>query len=283
MITFRASLGILTTLVLAVFISAELQASEKKKTAKGKDPKAAPAKKVAPILVKDDELNAKDPRDTQLALKKSPRKTYTVTLTQDTVFQIDLKSKDFDAIARLEDKAGKQVAFNDDAPLAKGMDARLLYRPTQTGEFTVVVTNRDGKSGKFSLSVAERPELNTASIYPSKSIPLPVPIDAKDRTVKIADSFFEQDGIVFGKHYKAYSANLQKGIAYRIDLRSGDFDAFLVLEDPNGNIIAQDDDSGEGVNARITFTPDVAGVYRIIATTATARRVGKFELSYGNP
>ena len=44
----------------------------------------------------------------------SPRKVYKVKLTEGKTYQIDLKSKDFDAVLRLEDPAGKEIAFNDD-------------------------------------------------------------------------------------------------------------------------------------------------------------------------
>ena len=268
---------ILAAIAICLPLTLNLQsyAGDKKKTEQ--------LKKTDPIVSKDDELNAKDPRDTHQTLKKSPRKTYAVTLAKDKVYQIDLKSKDFDAIARLEDSKGKQVAFNDDSPVAKGTDARILFRPAETSEFTVVATNRDGKAGKFSLAVTERPDLKNASIYPALSIAMPISVETKDRKVNHVDRFHEMDGLVFSKHYKAYSIKLDKGQTYRIELKSGDFDAFLVLEDPNGNIIAQDDDSGGGINAGINFTPEVAGTYRIIATSATARRVGGFELFGAGP
>lgn len=276
--TFRKIIAMLkhwmlVAAMIGVLLSMNLssQAGEKKKS--------EPAKKVEAVFGKDDELNAKDSRDTHRALKKSPCKTYAVKLTKDIVYQIDLKSKDFDAIARIEDPKSNQVAFNDDALDGKGTDARLLLRPGADGEFTVVATNRDGKAGKFSVAVVERPDLKSASIYPEKSIAL----KWQAGKVKHAGSFMEQDGLVFSKHYKAFTLNLEKGKAYRIELQSGDFDAFLVLEDPNGNIIAQDDDSSGGVNARITFTPEAAGLYRIIATTATARCVGGFEILVSGP
>lgn len=51
-----------------------------------------------------------------------------------------------------------------------------------------------------------------------------------------------------------------------LDLRlnSGDFDAYLVLVDAKGNVVAEDDNSGGGTNARIT-TPVAAGTYYVAA------------------
>ena len=45
------------------------------------------------------------------------------------------------------------------------------------------------------------------------------------------------------------------------------FDNFLRLEDPNGQQLAMDDDSGGNLNARIVHTPQRDGWYRVIVTT----------------
>jgi hypothetical protein len=68
---------------------------------------------------------------------------------------IDLRSKDFDAVLRLEEsKTGKAVDINDDG--GSGTDARLTFEPAMTGEFRIVVTSGDRKSGNYTLSVREK-------------------------------------------------------------------------------------------------------------------------------
>lgn len=61
--------------------------------------------------------------------------------------------------------------------------------------------------------------------------------------------------------------NLVANRAVQIDLSSNDFDAYLRLLDSADKVVASDDDGGEGLNARIVFTPPRSGTYRIIATT----------------
>lgn len=66
-----------------------------------------------------------------------------------------------------------------------------------------------------------------------------------------------------------------------IDLRlnSNDFDAYLVLQDAKGNVVATDDDSGGGTNARITQSLP-AGTYYVYAKPfANYYSVGKYTLS----
>jgi serine protease Do len=74
---------------------------------------------------------------------------------------------------------------------------------------------------------------------------------------------------------KTYTLKLKKDKAYIIDLVSKDFDAFLRVLDKNGKELAEDDDSGGDLNARIFFTPDADDEYKIVTATLNGE-VGKF-------
>jgi hypothetical protein len=65
---------------------------------------------------------------------------------------------------------------------------------------------------------------------------------------------------------KAYTVKMSAGKTYQIDLVSQPFDAFLRLENPGGQQVAFDDDSGGNLNSRIIYPCPQAGEYRIIAT-----------------
>ena len=74
---------------------------------------------------------------------------------------------------------------------------------------------------------------------------------------------------------------LAAGKTYVIDMVSPDqkaLDPYLVLTDAAGKKLAADDDSGGGLNARITFRAEHAGIFRIQATTFNAG-VGPFTLT----
>jgi Bacterial pre-peptidase C-terminal domain len=66
---------------------------------------------------------------------------------------------------------------------------------------------------------------------------------------------------------KSHLVELKKGKTYRIDMTSTEIDSSLRLEDEAGKTLAQDEDSGGGLNARIDFRPPADGKYRIQATT----------------
>src|SRR5262249_50097537 len=74
---------------------------------------------------------------------------------------------------------------------------------------------------------------------------------------------------------------LAAGKTYVIDLVSPDpkaLDPFLVLSDAAGKKLAEDDDSGGGLNARILFRAAQDGTFRIRATSFNAGR-GEFTLT----
>jgi tetratricopeptide (TPR) repeat protein len=65
-----------------------------------------------------------------------------------------------------------------------------------------------------------------------------------------------------------------------IDLISKDFDAYLILVDPNNNKIAENDDGGDENNARIVLTLPVTGTYTLIVNSAKAKESGSYVLSW---
>ncbi|MFN6309001.1 MAG: CHAT domain-containing protein [Microcystis sp.] len=65
-----------------------------------------------------------------------------------------------------------------------------------------------------------------------------------------------------------------------IDLISKDFDAYLILVDPNNNKIAENNDGGDENNARIVLTLPVTGTYTLIVNSAKAKESGSYVLSW---
>jgi hypothetical protein len=234
------------------------------------DEKKEPAKT---LLTKSDRLTDKDEKDTHNLLTNSPRKVYKIQFAEGKTYQIDLKSSDFDAVLRLEDAKGKELALNDDY-MKGSFDSRILYSAQKAGEYRIIATCLDGKPGKFELSVIETAAQKTVTKFKSADSKL----ELKDGKAAYSGELTAKDPLVNEHHFKTFSVKLEAGKTYRIDQRSADLDAFLVLEDPLGNAVAQDDDSGGGLNARITYQAAVSGEFRIIATTFESNKTGKFTL-----
>lgn len=82
-----------------------------------------------------------------------------------------------------------------------------------------------------------------------------------------------------GRFMKVYDVKLTKGVTYLIEMNSSEIDPYLMLEDPTGKKITEDDDGGGFPNAKIVFSAPEDGDYRIIATTFQPNESGNFTLS----
>ncbi len=77
--------------------------------------------------------------------------------------------------------------------------------------------------------------------------------------------------------YKVHELPMVRSNVYILDLESRDFDAYLLILNAAGQVLAFDDDSGGNLNARIRFTPPYDGSFKVVATTFNGG-VGKFTL-----
>jgi hypothetical protein len=69
-----------------------------------------------------------------------------------------------------------------------------------------------------------------------------------------------------GSAFKVQTIKMTKGNLYTIDMRSKQLDSYLRLEDQAGAALAEDDDSGGDLDARIVFSCTKDGEYKVICT-----------------
>ena len=93
-----------------------------------------------------------DPGDAPDPVRNRPAKVHTVRLAKDKTYIIELRSTDFDSYLRLEDAAGKQLAHDDDG--AGFPNARLRFAAPHDGDYRLIATSFDGKTGRYTLRIA---------------------------------------------------------------------------------------------------------------------------------
>jgi hypothetical protein len=81
------------------------------------------------------------------------------------------------------------------------------------------------------------------------------------------------------KAWAAYTVELEKGRTYKIEMMSKTLFCLIVLETPDGKIVAFNNSGGMGVTAHFTYRTLVAGAYRIIVTTQDGIKTGEFNLT----
>jgi hypothetical protein len=76
-----------------------------------------------------------------------------------------------------------------------------------------------------------------------------------------------------------YQVQLTASTAIDLKLTSGDFDAYLVVLDAQGNLVDQDDDSGGGTDARITRLLGAGTYYVVAKPSGDYTKGGNYSLS----
>jgi hypothetical protein len=82
--------------------------------------------------------------------------------------------------------------------------------------------------------------------------------------------------------FHVYRLEAREGTRYVADLRSSTFDAYLVLMREVGGLtepVREDDDSGQGTDARLRFRAEGAGPYLLVAQALSEGASGPFTLS----
>jgi S1-C subfamily serine protease len=84
---------------------------------------------------------------------------------------------------------------------------------------------------------------------------------------------------VHGKRYRIFVVRMLRGSQYIIEMmrQTNQLDPYLLVVDPLGAVIAEDDDGGVGLNARIVFNAEHTGPHVVLAA-ALGQSTGRFML-----
>lgn len=176
---------------------------------------------------------------------------YTFDGTQGDIITVTLRSTEFDTFLMLYGPDGGQLRFNDNA-IPPTDSALFAYALPATGRYTIVATSREAaESG------------GTARASGTFSLMLTVARAAQEGTIAPGETVVGELGLLAQR--AQYSFEGRGGQIVTVDLRSDAFDSVVALFTAEGTQIAQDDDGGGGLNARITrFRLPASGEYVII-------------------
>jgi hypothetical protein len=180
-----------------------------------------------------------------------------VNLKVRAAYVVDLRSKDFPPLLRLEDSAGKQLAINESGG-GRGT-ARLLVLPDRDEKYWLIATStQPKKTGDYVLTVRRLDEAGKPNVT--------------------RESLTANDPLLEGCRYRVHKIRMSAGKHYRIDMESSELDPLLIVKDAAGATLAADDDGGGGLNARLLFSPARDDEYQIVLTTYQPGTSGIFTL-----
>ncbi|MGR2740378.1 hypothetical protein ACUY1T_18175 [Billgrantia sp. Q4P2] len=181
--------------------------------------------------------------------------TYTLTIEETGLFQIEMRSSDLDAYLVLEGPNGYR---REDDDSAGNLDARIADF-LEPGEYRLTARSSYGQdSGLYTLELAPHELANGETLRNSGELTFDEPLHGW-----------------FSGETLSYEFTLDAPAAVTIDMLSSDFDSFLELS--GNNVSYSDDDGGEGLNARLYASLD-AGSYRVTARGHGGHGSGLFEL-----
>jgi serine protease Do len=202
--------------------------------------------------------------------------------TQGQMVQIDVMSSAFDAFCILQGPAGNEIARDDDG--GGGLNARVSVALPVTGTYRIIAnTYRQNQYGRYTVRLTGGGMAAAAPVAPVITGGQALSAGVVGQVVRgqivqgrltsgdrqLADNTFFQAWTYFG----------QAGEVVTVDVMSSDFDAYAVIQDGGGTVLARDDDSGGTLNARIVFTLPATGTYRFIANTLRVGATGAYTLS----
>ncbi|MGV3592741.1 MAG: pre-peptidase C-terminal domain-containing protein [Gammaproteobacteria bacterium] len=172
---------------------------------------------------------------------------------------IDLRSSEFDTYLRVTAPSGEQFT-NDD--YAGATDRSLLnFALGESGAYTVEVTSyAGGETGAYTLDMST--DLQAAAMSLQNA-----------GTLAEGDPAFSD-----GEHYDVYTFEGQPGQSVTIDLNSGDFDTYLVLEGPDGQREVNDDSDGTS-DSRIVAELSQLGTYTVYVTSYAGGETGTYTIA----
>ncbi|MGF1498211.1 MAG: LamG-like jellyroll fold domain-containing protein, partial [Elainellaceae cyanobacterium] len=181
----------------------------------------------------------------------------------------------------LYDGNGTKVGSNDDAASGNS-NSRLTYTPTVSGVFYAEAAGyNDSKSGSYQLSLARN---NSSEITENRNE------GSWGNLPQNSDGSILVNGTVSGEINTSgdrdrFAVYLERGLSYTFDLEGSPTnkgtlsDPLFRLYDSSGNQVSLNDDGGESVNSRLTYTPITTGIFYAEAAGYNDSRTGSYQLT----
>jgi hypothetical protein len=152
-------------------------------------------------------------------------------------------------------------------PVAAG-GRTVLFHHFQPGEYVLWTTTVEGGTGSYEVAMRQ------AQFATCEQPATPIAAGQTRTGTLTSASCRLRDG----RSTDSWQLTLDAATTLRIDMTSTAFDAFLIVTDAGGAIVALDDDGGVGVNARIT-QHFAAGSYTIWTTSFMPGMSGGYQLA----
>lgn len=209
------------------------------------------------------------------------RDWFAITLTAGTTYQFTQTASSgssIDSFLSLRNGGGAILAENDD--FGTGLNSQITYTPTVSGTYYVDAHAYGSSTGAYTLGVSA-----------STPAPTTAPSGGDDYAGSTATSGRVSVGgsvtgrIETGGDRDWFAISLSAGSSYQFALNAASgssLDPYVSLRNAGGAILAEDDDSGPGLNSLLSYTPTASGTFYLDAH-AYSTSTGGYTLSVTGP
>jgi hypothetical protein len=145
---------------------------------------------------------------------------------------------------------GRQAA----AAAATGYFLRVSDDDSRLGQYTLTPAQADGKLE------------NCETWFSTHDLSTNQDLAATDCQIRVNRT----DGTHFFRYADRIWVHFQAGERVSVSQTSATIDTYLMIFNASGQLVASDDDGGQGLNSYLEFTAPATGYYRVYASTFTA-------------
>jgi len=194
--------------------------------------------------------------------------------------EIEMLSRDVDPYLILLSPEQDDFFIEDDDS-AGNYNARLRAQLPYTGSYIVLANAfARGESGDYQLRISSNESNESPS--PGSSFPDNQSLPEGNYILRQSGSLGPGDPTLSDNSYfKEYTFRGQRNQTVNIRLSSPDFDTYLVLLDPQRNLVSENDDAmgGATTDSEITTTLPSDGTYTVIVNAFDSSGQGRFTLT----
>ena len=187
--------------------------------------------------------------------------------------EVDLQSNDFDTYVVLLSPSGANEQ-NDDFEGSTNRSL-LLVQASESGTWQVYATSyARGETGRYSLAVNVGGEADPGDVALVSTQGQAPGARFESGRLEAGD-----DQLTSGEFKDEYTVQGRAGEQLVLDLRSSDFDTYVILIQPDGEQVENDDHEGDRTRSMVTTTLPADGSYRVLVTSYESGETGAYDLT----
>ncbi len=195
-----------------------------------------------------------------LAEDGTPYQAHIMEMRAGDEVDVTMMAADFDAYLQIWDADGNSLVQDDDS--GGGLNARAMMTIPSDGSYQIIANSFSADAaGDYTLMVRTRS--------------IAADIEAGNVVLFNGSLSTTSQTMADGSPYEEHSIEAVAGERLDITLTSGSFDAYLMVFDGDEKI-AEDDDSGGGLDAQLYVTIPEDGTYRIVANSYGEAASGEY-------